>query len=111
MKTSSKSSKKASTKPAQPTFHSTVRSKADIHKALEQRDSLRVERFSDELEAGRIAVIALNDFIFDVLARPGIKTLAKPGAAVVRVLMAERGMSTFTANRVWNEFKAMATAQ
>jgi len=44
----------------------------------------------------------------EVLARPEIKTLAKPGAAVVRTLIQEKGMSTFTANRVWNEFRAVA---
>ncbi len=106
-----KNQKKADKKPAQPTFHSTVKSKAEVHKALEQRDSIRVERFSDELEALRLVVLALNDFIFEVLARPEIKTLAKPGAAVVRTLIQEKAMSTFTANRVWNEFRAVATAQ
>ena len=111
MKSSQKNTKKAETQPATQTFHSTLRSKAEVHKALEQRYTLRVERFADELEAARIVVLSLNDFVYDVLARPEIKTLAKPGAAVVRTLIAERGMSTFTANRVWNEFKALATAQ
>ena len=54
-------------------------------------------------------VLAVDDFIFEVLARPEIKTLAKPGATVVRTLISEKGMSTFTANRVWHELKAVAT--
>lgn len=86
-------------------LYSKLKPKADVRKALERRDALRVERYSDELEAARVVALALDDFILEVLGRAEIRTLAKPGAAVVRTLIQEKGMTPFTANRHWNEFR------
>lgn len=51
--------------------------------------------------------LTLEGFIFEVLARPAVKALAKPGAAVVRTIT-EKGMNRFTATRHFAEFKLVA---
>jgi hypothetical protein len=105
MKTAKQNGKKTSNKPAKPTFQSGLRTKAEAKKALEQRDQIAIDRYDEELKAKREQVLALDDFIYTVLGRPEIKAMPKPGAAVVRTLITEKGMTTFTANRHWNEFR------
>lgn len=105
MKTAKQNGKKAKASQPKPTFQDGLKSKAEAKKALETRDALAVERYSDELEAKRFVVLALDDFIYEVLARPAIKAMPKPGAQVVRTLITEKGMTPFTANRHWNEFR------
>ena len=100
-----KSTKKAAAKQQQPTFHSGLLTKSEAKKALEARDQIALDRYADELKAKREQVLALDDFIFEVLARPAIKAMPKPGAAVVRTLITEKGMTPFTANRHFAEFK------
>ena len=105
MKTTQPNGTKTSTKPANPTFHRGLRSKAEAKKNLEARDQIALDRYQDELKTKREAILALDDFIFEILARPNVKALPKPGAQVVRTLIQEKGMTVFTANRHWQEFK------
>lgn len=110
-KSTSKAPKAAKTATAAPAaFVSTLVTKAKAVAALEQRDQLAIKRVEDELKARRDAVWALDLFIWSILERPDFKTLAKPGAAVVRVLKTEKGMTNFTANSAWNEFRLVCTA-
>ena len=44
-----------------------------------------------QLKAKREQVLAMDDFIYEVLARPAIRAMPKPGAAVVRVLKGGTG--------------------
>ena len=108
MKTAKKNGKKARASQPKPTFHDGLRTKADAKKALEARDEIALDRYADELKAKREQVLALDDFIYTVLSRAEIKTMPKPGAAIVRALMVERGMSQFTAARHFAEFKLVA---
>jgi hypothetical protein len=87
------------------TFHDGLKTSTDARKALEARDKIAVERYSDELEAKRLTNLVMIDYLFDILARPGIKAMPKPGAAVVRTMITEKGLTPFTANRYWAEFK------
>jgi hypothetical protein len=105
VKTLKANGKKTSTKP---TFHIELKSKAEAKKTLEQRDQMAIDRYADELKAKREQVLALDGFIFQVLARPAIKAMPKPGAAVVRALITEKGMTRFTAARHFAEFKLVA---
>jgi hypothetical protein len=100
---------KAATKEAAASFLSTLTTKAKAVAALAQRDQIAIQRVEEELKARRDAVWALDEFIWSVLERPDFKTLAKPGAAVVRVLKTEKGMTNFTANSAWNEFRLVCT--
>jgi len=90
MKTAKKNGKKAKVSQRKPTFHSGLKSKADAKKALEARDQIALDRYDEELKAKREAVLALDDFIYEVLARPAIKAMPKPGAQVVRTLITEK---------------------
>lgn len=111
MKKSAKNNtpKAATTEAKTPVSTLTLVAKPKALAALEQRDQLALKRTEDELKARRDAVWALDLFIFSVLERPEFKILAKPGAAVVRVLKTEKGMTNFTANSAWNEFRLVCT--
>lgn len=105
MKAAKTTRTKTSTKQQHPTFHSGLLTKPEAKKALEARDQIALDRYAEELKAKREEVLALDDFIFEVLARPAIKAMSKPGAAVVRTLITEKGMTPFTAARHFAEFK------
>jgi hypothetical protein len=64
MKNSQKNTKKAEANQHSRCSTDHSGPKAAVHKALEHRGTLRVERFSDEWEAARLVVIALNDYIW-----------------------------------------------
>jgi hypothetical protein len=105
---SKRNGKKANTSQPKPTFHDGLKSKAEAKKALEQRDQIALHSYAEQLKARREQVLALDDFIFEVLARPAVKAMPKPGAAVVRTFITEKGMSLFTATRHFAEFKLVA---
>jgi hypothetical protein len=107
---SKRNAKKAKASQPKPTFHDGLKSKAEAKKALENRDQIALDCYAEELKAKREQVLALDDFIFEVLARPAVKAMPKPGAAVVRTLITEKGMTLFTATRHWNEFRLVCVA-
>jgi hypothetical protein len=88
-----------------------VKSRDELVAELERRDDTKVQRFRESLSEETRKVIELDDFIYSVLERPEIKSLPKPGMAVIRVLTNERGLSQFTANNRWNEFKLICLGQ
>lgn len=103
-----KNTKKAKVSQPKPTFHDGLKSKTEAKKTLEQRDQIALDRYADELKAKREQVLALDDFIYEVLNRPAVKSMQKPGAHVVRALIQEKGMTMFTASRHFAEFKLVA---
>ncbi|MFB3813495.1 MAG: hypothetical protein ACE14L_05230 [Terriglobales bacterium] len=93
--------------PKTPTWVANLKPRKVLVEALVDRDEQKVARYRNELAADREKRLALFDTMYSILERPEFKSNSKPGMALVRVLVNEYGMSQFTANNRWQEFKSL----
>ena len=93
--------------PKAPAWVANLKAHKVLVAALEARDEQKMANYRDELAADREKRLALFDAMYSILERPEFKSNPKPGMALVRVLVNEHGMSQFTANNRWQEFKSL----